>query len=197
MTVVLDISMSLDGFVTGPGPGIANGLGDGGAAVHEWAMGANSAADRALLARTVAETGAVVLGRRTFDIVDGPHGWGDERGFGGPATGVPRPPNFVVTHQVPDQVRLTNAFTFVTTGVADAVDQARAAAGDKDVSVMGGASIIRQCLDADLADELRVHLAPVLLGTGTPLFDRQHPRPLRLLPLQESAHATHLRYALR
>jgi dihydrofolate reductase len=196
--VVCEISMSLDGFVTGPDPDLARGLGHGGEPLHEWALGARTAVDDAVLAESAAGAGAVVLGRRTFDIVDGPHGWGDNAAFGGERGDRVLPPNFVVTHRPPERVRLTEpfTFTFVTTGVADAVAQAQRAAGDREVSVMGGASIIRQCLAAGLADELRLHLAPVLLGGGTRLFEDAPPAWLYRTAVRDSPNATHLYFAL-
>jgi len=93
--------MSLDGFVTGPGPSWEHGLGMGGERLHDWAMSARTAADAALLDEITAATGAVLIGRRTFDVVDGPNGWNDERGYGGDRGQAGAPPVFVVTSSPP------------------------------------------------------------------------------------------------
>ncbi|RSM72184.1 DNA-binding protein [Actinoplanes sp. ATCC 53533] len=190
--VIADISMSLDGFVTGPAPGPDNGLGDGGEGLHTWAFSADPV-DRAVLASTTDATGAVVMGRRLFDIVDGPHGWNDEVGYGAGLAAAP--PVLVVTRQAPGSVRLADRFTFVVDGVRSAIDKARALAEDRHVVVMGGAEVIRGALRAGQVDELRLHLAPVLLGGGTALFaGGVSPRALRQVHVQVSAHATHLTY---
>jgi hypothetical protein len=98
-----------------------------------------SPVDEEVLSRSFEQTGAVVLGRRLFDVVDGPHGWDDGVGYGHDQDQSVAPPCYVVTHEKPAQVRLASRFRFVTGGVAAAIDQARAAAGDKDV-VVGTAS---------------------------------------------------------
>ena len=191
--VVADISMSLDGFVTGPGPDLAHGLGRGGDPLHTWALD-GSDVDAEVLRESVESTGAVVMGRRLFDIVDGPHGWSDDMGYGAGLAAAP--PFFVVTHVAPERVRLGLRFMFVTQGLDAAIDQARAAAGEKDVVVMGGADVVRQCVDAGLVVELRVHLAPILLGGGTPLFAGSRRRELVQRSVRASPHATHLTYRL-
>ena len=189
--VVADISISLDGFVTGPGPGPDNGLGDGGEALHRWVF-EGDAIDRAVLQEATDATGAVIMGRALFDIVDGPHGWNDEVGYGAGLNTAP--PVLVVTSTPPDQVRLGDRFTFVVDGVRSAVAKATALADDRDVVVMGGGTVIRSAIEAGVVDELRLHLAPVLLGSGTPLFDGASPRPLRQIHVRASGHATHLTY---
>jgi dihydrofolate reductase len=193
--VVLDISMSLDGFVTGPDPDLEHGLGHGGEALHVWAIDSNDPVDQEVLRSATEASGAVVMGRRLFDIVDGPDGWSDEMGYGAGIVGTP--PFFVVTHTPPEHLRLGLDFTFVTDGVRSAVDQARVAAGDRDAFVMGGADVIQQCLDEGLADELRIHLAPVLLGAGTPLFASAKRHLLVQRSVTVSATATHLVYDLQ
>lgn len=190
--VVADISVSLDGFVTGPGPDLEHGLGAGGEALHTWAF-AGDAIDAEVLAETVDATGVVIMGRRLFDIVDGPYGWNDEVGYGAAAAG--QQPVLVVTRTPPETVRLADRFTFVVDGAGSAVSKAIAMAGDRDVVVMGGAETIRGCLEAGLLDELRLHLSPVLLGSGTPLFvPGTAPRNLRQIHVRPSGTATHLTY---
>ncbi|HET6741714.1 MAG TPA: dihydrofolate reductase family protein [Kribbella sp.] len=166
--VVVDISVSLDGYVTGPNVGLANGLGDRGEALHLWAFEGNDA-DRAVLDATFTATGAVVQGRNLFDIIDGPHGWDDEVGYGAKPTGEVNPPVFVVTHTPPEKTRLGDRFHFVSSP-AEAVRQALEVAEGKDVVVMGGGQICHAVLAEGLADVLRLHVAPVVLGDGTPFF---------------------------
>jgi dihydrofolate reductase len=194
--VIADISVSLDGFVTGPDPGLLNGLGDGGEPLHTWAIDSDDPVDAEILRSTAERSGAVVMGRKLFDIIDGPGGWNDEVGYG--AREAATPPFFVVTHQPPASRRLTALdFTFVTDGVAAAVEQARAAAGGKDVVIMGGGDVVRQVLEARLADELNLHLSPIVLGAGTPLFGGAPRIELRQTSSVASKHATHLTYSLR
>ena len=144
------------------------------------------------LADAVDATGVVIMGRRLFDIVDGPHGWNDEMGYG--AAHAAQPPVLVVTRNPPETVRLGVRFKFVVDGLGSAVSKGIAMAGDRQVVVMGGAAVIRGCLEQGLLDELRLHLAPVILGGGTPLWSGNAPRALRQLHVRVSGHATHLVY---
>lgn len=192
--VIADISISLDGYVSGPEAGPDLGLGVGGEPIHDWAI-EPSDIDREVLDAAVAGTGAVIMGRNTFDVVDGPHGWNDDMGYGARQKPDDAPPMFVVTHAVPGQVRLTDVFTFVTGGVAEAVTEATAAARDRNVVLMGGASVIDQALAAGLVDQLILHISPVLVGGGARLFDGLAARPaLRQLHVLESPRATHITY---
>jgi dihydrofolate reductase len=191
--IVADITMSLDGYVTGPDPDLEHGLGRGGEPLHRWAFAADDEIDATVLAESTAATGAVVMGRRTFDLVDGPNGWTEEAGYV-PGNSSFRPPVFVVTHAAPGFTRLTTQFTFVTDGLAAAISAARAAAGDGNVAVMGGADVVRQAVRQGLVAQLRVHIAPVLLGAGTRLFDGGPPQELIQERAQASAHATHVTY---
>lgn len=198
--IVADISVSLDGFVTGPDPGPGNGLGTGGEALHTWAF-SDDPDDRRILRESTARSGAVVLGRRLFDVVDGPQGWDADTGYGAGEVGTP--PFVVVTSAPPEQVRLSDLqWTFVTTGLPDAVAAARERALEAsahrdetlDVVVMGGAATIRSALDAGLVDVLRVHLAPVVLGAGTPLFTGGSTHALVQSRVVVTSTATHLTY---
>ncbi|MCU1427282.1 MAG: hypothetical protein JWL83_1282 [Actinomycetia bacterium] len=191
--VIADITMSLDGFVTGPDPDLEHGLGHGGEPLHAWAFSGDPV-DAAQLRIGTERSGAVIMGRRLFDIVDSPLGWNDEVGYGARETG--SPPFFVVTHAAPETRRLELDFTFVTDGVASAIEQARKAAGTKDVVIMGGGDVIGQALDAALVDELRLHLAPIVLGDGTPLFSGVGRIEMRQTDVQISPHAAHLTYEL-
>ena len=194
MKVVADISMSLDGFVTGPGVDLAHGLGRGGEPLHTWAISSDDPVDAEVLREGAERAGAVVMGRRLFDIIDGPGGWSYDMGYG--ARHATAPAFVVVTHAAPATVRLGLDFTFVTEGVAAAVERARAAAGAKDVVVMGGGDVVRQTVDQGLVDELQIHLSPIILGAGTPLFAGSSRRELTQVAVRPSATATHVTYAL-
>ncbi|MFJ9756483.1 dihydrofolate reductase family protein [Streptomyces sp. NPDC101149] len=198
--IIADISVSLDGFVTGPDPGPHSGLGSDGEALHTWAFSGDPD-DRRVLREGTARSGAVVLGRRLFDLVDGPDGWDDTTGYG--AREVGKPAFVVVTASPPESVRLTDLdWTFVTTGLPDAVAVARrraeAASSDSgkelDVVLMGGGATVGSALDAGLVDGLTLHLAPVVLGGGTPLFTGGTPRTLVQWSVTSTSTATHLTY---
>lgn len=206
--VASDISMSLDGFIAGPDPSVEQPLGDGGERLHEWAYGlagfrerhgetgGTSGVDDEVLTEALERSGAVLMGRRMFGGGEGPWGaepwegwWGDDPPF--------RVPVFVLTHHAREPLsKGGTTFTFVTEGVEAAVEQAKAAAGEKDVSVAGGASVIQQCLRARLLDEMQVHLAPILLGGGTRLFEALGSEPIELekTGVIDSAAVTHLRF---
>lgn len=180
--VEANISMSLDGFVTGPNLTEHPGLGEGGEVLHAWLGGDQR---KRMIDETFGSVGAVITSRKVYELTGG---WGED--------GFYRMPVFVITHRAHDVVvKGETTFNFVTDGVQSAIEQAKAAAGDKKVHVMGGASVIQQALQAKLVDELAIHLAPVLLGAGTPLFD-QLDNPIELEPagVVESQPATHLRF---
>ena len=210
--LTFDISMSLDGFVAGPDPSLEDPLGVGGEALHEWAFaaqswrerhgqaGGESNADSDVIAESLAATGAVVMGRRMFSGGSGP--WEDDpkaRGWGGdePPFHVPV---FVLTHHAREPLAMEGGttFAFVTDGIEAALEQARAAAGGRDVAIAGGASAVQQYLRAGLVDTMQVHVAPMLLGSGTRLLDRlgDSPPGLELDRVIASAAVTHLRYRL-
>ena len=198
--IIADISVSLDGFVTGPDPGPDSGLGTGGEALHTWAF-SDDPDDRRILREATARSGAALLGRRLFDVVDGPKGWNDEMGYGAGEVG--KPAFVVVTSSPPESVRLTDLdWTFVTTGLPDAVAVARKRAEarssergeDLDVVLMGGGATVGSALAAGLVDTLTLHLAPVVLGAGTPLFTGGAPRTLVQQSVTATSTATHLNY---
>src|SRR5215207_10837196 len=193
------LSMSLDGFIAGPNDGPGSPLGDGGERLFAWYSGGDteyrlpgsemvfkvSPQSAELLQEAHSRMGAFVTGRRTFDITNG---WG-----GKPPLGVP---SFVVTHTVPqDWVYEGSPYTFVTEGVESAVEQAKEAAGEKDVAV-GAASIAQQCIRAGLLDEIHIDLVPVLLGSGVRLFDNlgQGTVELESTRVIEGAGVTHLTF---
>jgi dihydrofolate reductase len=164
-------------------------MGDGGQRLHEWAMGGEDERNRKFLEQAVAALGAVVAGRRTYDTSVA--WWGAD----GP-TGSARRPVFVVTHDLPADTPEGGVYTFVTDGIERALQEAKAAAGDKNVSVMGGADIGQQYIRAGLVDEIQIHLVPVLFGSGTRMFDHLGSEhiPLETVEVIETAAATHLRF---
>jgi len=194
------ITTSLDGFVTGPHDRLGAGLGDGGERLHYWvfggpwtyaggARGEPADVDKAYLEDAFSNGGAWLVGRTMYDVVDG---WGDDPGFGVPV--------FVVTHRPHETVvKGDTTFEFVTEGLEAALDRARAAAGDMDVIVMGGADLLRQYLAAGVVDELVLTIAPVLLGSGKRLFDGIERTEIAFdrTGVIESPYATHLRYEVR
>jgi dihydrofolate reductase len=183
--IVLDTSISLDGFVTGPNDGPANGLGDGGEVLHQWF---NDDEEDPYRDAVFDRTGAIVASRKVYDIT---RGWGGSHPVGVPVV--------VVTHVAPEPEEVPRGatpFTFVTSGVEDAIAEAAAIAGEREVYLMSAASVGRQALAAGLIDVLRIHVAPVVLGGGTRLFDEGGVGPVALEPLRvvASPHATHLEY---
>lgn len=203
--------MSLDGFVAGPNPTLEQPLGEGGERLHEWAIGLASWRERhglsggdsnpssEVVEEGLASTGAVVMGRRMFSGGEGPWEddpnadgwWGDDPPF--------RAPVFVLTHHARDPVAKQGGttFTFVTDGVGSAIEQARAAARDKDVAIGGGASVAQQILSAGLLHEMQLNLAPVLLGAGTRLLENVPPDVrLECTRVVDAPMVTHLRYSV-
>jgi dihydrofolate reductase len=208
--LTLDITMSLDGFVAGPNQTLEQPLGEGGERLHEWVYGLASwreshgldggerAPDDDVLEESVRATGAVLMGRRMFSGGAGP--WEGDENAGGwwgdtPPFGVPV---FILTHHPREPVTLQGGttFTFVTDGIDAALTQARAAAGDRNVAVAGGANVVQQYLRAGSIDELQIHVAPLLLGDGVRLFDELGAeRPaLEVTRVIASPAVTHIRY---
>jgi len=190
MTVVIEMSMSLDGFVADPDHSTE--------LVHAWYEAGDVAVAMpnsdltfhvdeasAPIARAAMELGANVTGRKTFDDAEA---WGGDDPMG--------IPSFIVTHEVPEEWRdVDGPFTFVTDGVESAIRQAEAVAGDKPIGVAGG-DIAMQCLRLGLLDKLLIHLVPVLLGSGIRLFDELDGAPVRLEQTRvvEGRGVTHLFY---
>ena len=186
--VIFDISMSLDGFITGANRTSAQPLGDGGEHLHDWAFNSQDEYNRSLISQSVSRLGAVICGRRTYD--DSLSGWGAD----GP-TGAARVPVFVVTHKSPEGSPEAGVYTFVTDGIESALQNAKRAAGDKNVTVMGGADIGQQYILAGLLDELSIHLVPILFGSGTPMFANPGEAHIQLESAETigTPEATHLR----
>jgi dihydrofolate reductase len=210
MAVTFEITMSLDGFVAGPNQTLEEPIGRGGEELHDWIVktaawrerhgheGGEANVDSEVMAESLARQGAIVMGRRMFSSGSGPWEddpkrdgwWGDDPPF--------RMPVFVLTHHAREPVAKENGttYTFVTDGIEAAVEQARAAAGDKDVVVVGGGNVIQQALAAGLIDDFQVHVAPMLLGGGVRLFDDLGPDlpAVELTKVVDSPAATHLSY---
>ena len=183
--LILDISISLDGFVAGPNPSLDDPLGVGGMQLHEWVFttkawraahgheGGEDGVDSDLVAELVGQASATIMGRNMFSNGDGPwendpkaNGWwGDDPPFHHPV--------FVLTHHArePLEMKGGTTFTFVTDGIESALEQARAAAGDGDIRLGGGAEVSQQYLRAGLLDRIQLHVVPVLLGDGARLFE--------------------------
>ena len=207
--VVVDISMSLDGFVAGPNPTLEDPLGEKGEELHEWVVrtnywrerhgleGGEEDEDSEVIREAFSSVGASVMGRKMFSGGSGPWEsdprsmgwWGDEPPF--------HTPVFVLTHHArePEEMEGGTTFFFVTDGIEAAIQQARAAAGERNVAIGGGANAIQQALAAGLVDELQVHVAPILLGGGTRLFgEGADPIRLEATRVLASPRATHVKF---
>lgn len=197
--VAVDKSISLDGFITGPNPRPEAGLGDGGERIFEWMMAAapggtsshelNDAWDQ-LFGDALTSTGAVIMGRRSFEIIDSPDGWVAPNGMAFTW------PVFVLTHRpLRNETKGQTPFTFVSDGIESALEQARKAAGDKNIG-LHGATVTQQFLKAGLLDEIHLHVVPVLLGAGTPLFDNLGGENINLEQIRylETPGASHLSF---
>jgi dihydrofolate reductase len=189
--VLLELSISLDGFVAGPDIGPAAHLGRGGERLHEWMFAGKSAGESDRFETDhFSRFGAVILGRRMADLGIGP--WGDEPTYHAPC--------FVVTHRPAETIvkKGGTSYIFVTDGIEAALQLARQAADSQDVWVGGGADIARQFINAGLLDEMHLHLAPVIIGDGTRLFDGVDPN-LRVVAHDaiSTPTVTHLTYDLR
>jgi dihydrofolate reductase len=205
-----EISMSVDGFVAGPNQTLEEPLGRGGEGLHEWVIalaswrephglsGGETNADSEVVEESLRNTGATVMGRRMFSGGEGaweddPNAdawWGDNPPFHAPV--------YVLTHH-PRESEVKEGgttFHFVSDGIESALEQARAAAGDRDVALGGGASVAQQYLSAGLLDELHIHVAPILLGGGVSLFGElgTDAPNLKLTRVVESPLVTHLSY---
>ncbi|MFF4916318.1 dihydrofolate reductase family protein [Streptomyces tendae] len=199
-TVTADLAITLDGYVAGPNVTLDNPGGDGAEPIFDWIhtlaswrerqgmTGGEENRDSELMREWFDATGAVVMGRTMYDT--GEEFWGDNPPF--------RTPVFVLSHRPrPTLVKEGGTtFTFVTDGIHSALEQARAAAGDRNVDIGGGADTVRQYLAAGLVDELQLHVVPTLLGGGLRLFEGPgaRRRDLEQVRVVETPLATHLKY---
>jgi dihydrofolate reductase len=208
--VFADITMTLDGYVAGPSPTLEHPLGEGGERLHEWAYdlesfkrlhgqaGGETGADSDVLNEAFERTGATIMGRKMFSGGFGPGPWEDDPNPDGWWGDEPpfRVKVFVLTHHPREQVEMRGgtSFIFVTDGFESALEQARAAAEDQDVSVAGGAEVIQEALALGCLDEIQVHVVPLLLGDGTRLFGEGQLKRLEQTRAIDSPTVTHIRY---
>jgi len=212
--LTFDITMSLDGFIAAPNASLEHPLGEGGERLHEWAFAAESwreqhgmsggdaNEDSEILEEATKAMGAVIMGRKMFSGGEGPWEndpnaagwWGDDPPF--------HVPVFVLTHHARETKPMEGGttFTFVTNGIEAALEQAQEVAGEKNVAIAGGASVVQQYLGAGLLDEMQIHVAPLLLGDGVRLFENhvgaQQPE-VEATRVIRSPLVTHLRYRVR
>lgn len=207
-SVTCHISISLDGFVAGPNQSIENPIGEGGMRLHQWVFetaswreqqgleGGARTADSEVADEVVRDVGAYIMGRKMFGGGGGPWDetwrgwWGDEPPFHAPV--------FVLTHHSREPLSMQGGttFTFVTEGIDAALEQARAAAGDRDVAIAGGASTVRQYLAARMLDELYLHIVPVILGAGERLLEDVGDPILEPVKVIASPAVTHIKYRI-
>jgi dihydrofolate reductase len=212
--VKVDISVSLDGFVAGPNQTLEEPLGERGESLHDWVVGTKSFADAhgreggetgvddEIGAEHLANVGATIMGRRMFSGGSGPWDddpnangwWGDEPPFHHPV--------FVLTQHEREPLELKGTtFHFVTDGIESALEQARAAAGDRDVEIAGGGTAVSQYLKAGAVEDLQVHVVPMFLGDGSRLFEGhvgERPGQLELTrAVQSPTGVMHLKYTVR
>jgi dihydrofolate reductase len=200
------LSISLDGYVAGPNQSLENPIGEGGMRLHEWAFatdtwneqhgidGGGRSADSEVAAEMMQGIGAFIMGRNMFGADRGDHDpswrgwWGEDPPYHAPV--------YVLTHyeREPLEMQGGTTFHFVTGGIESALDQARAAAGDQDVSIAGGASTVNQYLAAGLLDELYLHVAPVVLGGGERLLENVGDPTLEPVKVVASPAVTHIKY---
>ncbi|MHB1468663.1 MAG: dihydrofolate reductase family protein [Solirubrobacteraceae bacterium] len=211
-TLRVSITMSLDGYVAGPGQDQENPLGSGGLDLHRWFFplkafremhgqkGGDVNASSAVVEERLANTGATIMGRNMFGPVRGP--WPDEswRGWWGESPPFHHPV-FVLTHhpREPLEMEGSTTFHFVSDGIESALEQAKDAAGGLDVSLAGGASVVNQYLVAGLVDEISISIAPLILGTGERLFQGLDRETLKLKQVRTvgAPGVTHIKYEVR
>jgi dihydrofolate reductase len=205
-SVTCHISISLDGFVAGPNQSVDNPIGEGGMRLHQWVFATDSwreqhgleggerNADAEVVDEVVRGVGAYIMGRKMFGGGDGPWDetwtgwWGEDPPY--------HVPVFVLTHHPREPLPMQGGttFTFVTDGIESALEQARAAAGDDDVAIAGGASAVQQYLAAGMLDELYLHIAPIVLGAGERLLEDVGDPTLEPVEVIASPAVTHVKY---
>ena len=206
--VTCQISISLDGFVAGPNQSLDNPIGEGGMRLHEWVFptaswrrqqgmeGGEDGPDSDVASEVIQGVGAYILGRNMFGGGSGEwdHEW---KGWWGPDPPY-HMPVFVLTHHPREPLQMLGGttFHFVTDGVESALEQAKAAAGDRNVSIAGGASTVRQVISAGRLDELYLHIVPVVLGAGERLLEDVGDPVLEPVKVVASPSVTHIKYRI-
>ncbi len=206
--VTCHLSVSLDGFVAGPNQSLEDPLGKGGERLHQWAFdtdnwrrdhgmeGGDRTSDSEVIDEVSSGVGAVIMGRKMFGGGDGP--WDESwRGWWGESPPF-HVPVFVLTHHKREPLPMQDGttFTFVTDGIRSALEQARSVAGDQNVAIAGGANAVQQFLAAGLLDELYLHIAPVLLGSGERLLENVGDPALEPVKVVASPTVTHVKYRI-
>lgn len=192
--VTCDIGISVDGFVAGPNQSLENPLGEGAERLHRWMF--EQPDENAAEIKSITDAGAFIMGRNMFGPIRGEWDeewkgwWGDDPPYHAPV--------FVLTHYPRDPVKMRGGttFNFVTDGIQSAMDRAHKAAGSRNVSVAGGASTVNQYLSAGLIDELRLHVAPMMLGAGERLFEGVRDLNLEMLSVRGNELVTHQSYRI-
>lgn len=181
--VIVDINVSLDGFVAGPNDSPTNPAGDGGDKLFNWMFGEAVTADnQAIMDKLRSNTGAVVAGRRTYDMVNG---WGGNIDV----------PHYILSHDSPKDIPGHAELFHFLDDARDAIEQAKQAAADNIAHVLGGANAIQQALQTGLVDEMQLHIVPVLLGSGVRLFENMTTLPqLEKVNVVDTPAVTHLTY---
>ena len=205
-SVTCHIAISLDGYVAGPNQSVQDPIGEGGMRLHEWLFETDSwrrqqglgdgerTADSEVVDEVTRDVGAYIMGRKMFGGDAGP--W-DEAWTGWWGENPPyHAPVFVLTHHAREPLSMQGGttFTFVTDGIESALEQARAAADDKDVAVAGGAQAVQQYLAAELLDELYLHIVPIILGAGERLLVNVGDPRLEPVKVIASPAVTHVKY---
>ena len=185
--VISEITMSLDGFIAGPGISSKQPMGKDGLRLHEWIFNNKTDIDADLLKEVIESSGAVIVGSRTY-VTAIEDAWEGVSPFAVPA--------FVLCHNPP--AKSVDGFIYTTDGIESALNKARAVAGDKNIWIMGGANIIQQYLNANLLDRIHLHIVPVLFTTGTRLFDQIWLDKIELKKTEviDTPAATHIKYEI-
>ncbi|HEX9096690.1 MAG TPA: dihydrofolate reductase family protein [Candidatus Dormibacteraeota bacterium] len=206
--VTCQISISLDGFVAGPNQSLENPIGEGGLRLHEWVFataswreqqgqtGGARGVDSDVIDDVVKNVGAYIMGRKMFGGGGGPWNqawkgwWGDDPPY--------HVPVYVLTHHIRDPLPMQGGttFTFVTSGIGSALEQARSAAGDKDIAIAGGAHTVQQFMAAGMLDELYLHIVPIVLGAGERLLENVGDPTLQPVTVIASPAVTHVKYRI-
>ena len=209
--VISDISMSLDGYIAGPHPTLDEPLGKRGEELYEWVTklaewrkahgmeGGKTGTDNDVIKEPFENTGAVIMGRKMFSGGRGPWEkdptadgwWGDTPPF--------HVPVFILTSHPRKAVikKGGTSFTFVTEGIKNALDQAKKAAGEKNILIAGGADVIQQFIKSGILDEIQVHVVPIFLGGGTPLFHNLENITLTKMRVIDSPEVTHMKFSIK
>jgi len=206
--VTCQISISLDGFVAGPNQSLDNPIGEGGLRLHEWVFataswreqqgqtGGENSVDSEVVGELFQNVGAYIMGRKMFGGGDGSWDtswkgwWGDDPPY--------HVPVYVLTHHARDPLPMQGGttFSFVTSGIGSALEQARSAAGDRDIAIAGGAHTVQQFMAAGMLDELYLHIVPIVLGAGERLLENVGDPRLQPVTVIASPAVTHVKYRI-